>query len=323
MTEPETPSPAPVAAPADLAATFRKPTRYAWFEGIGARVRHAVWTAPGRPRGTVVLLTGRGEFIEKYAMEVVGELLDRGFAVFALDWRGQGLSDRPLPEHDKGHIDNFSTYLGDLKLFLETVVGPAAPRPMLLLCHSMGGHLALRHLAEERAGPFSAAVMTAPMTVLQREALLRSVLWLMPELPAVEERYLFGTGPFVALADDFKSNHVTHDERRYRFTGDWFRADPRLELGGPTIGWCRQATRSMSLVQQPGYLEQIDVPVLVMTAGQDQLIDPASHAPLVARLRQGEHVVIAESAHEIMMELDPIRAQFWDAFDKLVARTLR
>jgi lysophospholipase len=323
MIELEAPSAAPVAAPHDLAATFRKPTRYAWFENAGARLRYAVWTAPGTPRGTVVVLTGRGEFIEKYAMEIVGELLDRGFAVFAMDWRGQGLSDRPLPERDKGHIDTFSTYLGDLKFFLETIVAPSAPRPLLLVCHSMGGHLALRHLAEEGTAPFSAVVMTAPMTVLQREALLRSVLWVMPELPAVDQRYLFGTGPFLALAHDFKSNHVTHDERRYRFTGDWFRADPRLELGGPTIGWCRQATRSMTLALQPDYVERIDVPVLVMTAGQDQLIDPTSHAPLVARLKQGEHLVIPESAHEIMMELDPIRAQFWDAFDKLAARIVR
>jgi len=323
MIEPETQSAAPVAAPADLAATFRKPTRYAWFERSGARLRYAAWAASGTPKGTVVVLTGRGEFIEKYAMEIVGELLDRGFAVFAMDWRGQGLSDRPLPEHDKGHIDNFSTYLGDLKLFLEAIIGPDVPRPLLLLCHSMGGHIALRYLAEEGAGPFSAVAMTAPMTVLQHEALLRSILWVMPELPAVDQRYLFGTGPFIALADDFKSNHVTHDERRYRFTGNWYRTDPRLELGGPTIGWCRQATRSMSLALQPGYVERIDVPVLLMTAGQDLLIDSASHVPLVARLKKGEHLIIPEAAHEIMMELDPIRAQFWDAFDKLAARILR
>jgi lysophospholipase len=323
MTEPEMQSAAPLAAPADLTATFRKPARYGWLKCAGVRLRYAVWTASASPRGTVVVLTGRGEFIEKYAMEIVGELLDRGFAVFAMDWRGQGLSDRPLPERDKGHIDNFSTYVGDLKLFLETVVGPAAPKPVLLLCHSMGGHIALRYLAEEGAGPLSAVVMTAPMTVLQREALLRSVLWVMPELPAVDQRYLFGTGPFLSLANDFNANHVTHDERRYRFTGDWYRADPRLELGGPTIGWCRQATRSMSIVLQPGYIERIDIPILLMTAGQDQLIDPASHAPLAARLKRGEHLVIPEAAHEIMMELDPIRAQFWNAVDELAARILR
>ena len=36
--------------------------------------------------------------------------------------------------------------------------------------------------------------------------MLRSVLMLMPEVPAVEERYLFGTGPFVLLAREFNSN---------------------------------------------------------------------------------------------------------------------
>jgi len=34
----------------------------------------------GNARGTVVVLTGRGEFIDKYATEVVGELLGRGYA---------------------------------------------------------------------------------------------------------------------------------------------------------------------------------------------------------------------------------------------------
>ena len=82
-----------------------------------------------QPRGTILLLTGRGEFIEKYATEVVGELLGRGFAVIALDWRGQGLSYRPLADHEKGHIDSFDTYLADLKLFLQSVVAPEAPRP--------------------------------------------------------------------------------------------------------------------------------------------------------------------------------------------------
>ena len=66
--------------------------------------------------------------------------------------------------------------------------------------------------------------------------MLRSVLMLMPEVPAVEERYLFGTGPFVLLAREFNSNFVTHDERRYRFTDEWFAADPRLALGGPDPG---------------------------------------------------------------------------------------
>ena len=105
------------------------------------------------------------------------------------------------------------------------------------------------------------------MTALKREAMLRSVLMLMPEIPAIEERYLFGTGPFVLLAREFNANFVTHDERRYRFTDQWFQADPRLALGGPTLGWGRQAVRSMTAAVAPGYLERIDLPLVLISAG--------------------------------------------------------
>jgi lysophospholipase len=315
---------APAGVPPDLGASYRRAHRYGFLGSAGGRLRYACWNAPRTggqtPRGTILLLTGRGEFIEKYATEIVGELLERGFAVVALDWRGQGLSERPLADPEKGHIDDFATYLADLKLFLATAITPATPRPILGLCHSMGGHILMRHLAEHGAEPLSAALVVSPMTALQREAFLRSVLMLMPEMAAVDHRYLFGTGPFVFLAREFAANHVTHDERRYRFTEAWFTADRRLALGGPTIGWARQAARSMSAALVPGYLERIDLPLLLMSAGQDQLIDIASHGPVVARLRHAEHVIVEGAKHEIMMETDPLRAQFWQAFDRLAGR---
>jgi len=312
------PTAKPAAMPADLPATYRPANRYGFLDGSSGQSRYACWNASGTPRGTILLLTGRGEFIEKYATEVVGELLGRGFAVIALDWRGQGLSDRPLPDREKGHIDNFTTYMADLRLFIDQVVMPQASRPVVALCHSMGGHILLRHLAENGAEPLSGALIVSPMTALQREAFLRSVLMLMPEMAAVDQRYLFGTGPFIFLAREFASNHVTHDERRYRFTEAWFKADPRLSLGGPTIGWARQAVRSMSASLASGYPERIGIPLLLMSAGQDQLIDISTHAPLVARLKNAEHVTVAGAKHEIMMETDPLRAQFWQAFDRLV-----
>ena len=319
---PSDPATAPAAVPAHFAVRYRPADRYGFLGGAGARLRYAVWNVPGTPRGTAMVLTGRGEFIEKYATEIVGELMDRGFAVYAVDWRGQGLSDRPLADRGKAHIDNFTTYIADLALFLETIVAPAAPRPVVALCHSMGAHILLRHLAEHGSGPLSAGVFVSPMTALRREAMLRSVLMLMPEVPAVEERYLFGTGPFVLLAREFASNFVTHDERRYRFTDEWFTADPRLAVGGPTIGWSRQAVRSMTAALAPGYLERIDLPLILMTAGEDRLIDPASHGPIVARMRHAEHFTIANARHEIMMETDDIRALFWEAFDRLAKGVL-
>ena len=182
----------------------------------------------------------------------------------------------------------------------------------------MGGHILLRYLAEHGPGPLAAATIVSPMTGLHRELFLRSMLLLMPEIASMDHRYLFGTGPFLFLARDFAANFVTHDERRYRFTEEWFSADPRLSLGGPTVGWARQAARSMTASLAPGYLERIDLPVLLLTAGQDQIVDPASHGPVAARLRHAEHITIAEAKHEIMMETDDIRARFWEAFDGFV-----
>jgi lysophospholipase len=78
----------------------------------------------------------------------------------------------------------------------------------------------------------------------------------------------------------------------------------------------------MAKALEPGYLERIELPLLLITAGEDRLIDPKSHAQVAARLRHGEHFTIATARHEIMMETDDIRALFWEAFDRLAKGVL-
>ena len=65
-------------------------------------IRYGVWSGcQSELRGTVLLLNGRKEYLEKYH-ETICDLNDRGFAVVSFDWRGQGLSDRLLPDRNKG-----------------------------------------------------------------------------------------------------------------------------------------------------------------------------------------------------------------------------
>ena len=61
--------------------------------GIKLRAAYAI---PPNPKGTVLILGGRGEFMERY-FETMNDLMRRGFAVASFDWRGQGGSDRLLP----------------------------------------------------------------------------------------------------------------------------------------------------------------------------------------------------------------------------------
>ena len=305
----------PAARPAALS-----PDREDYFERAGGRLRFAVWNTPGAARGSVVLVHGRAEFIEKYSMEVVAELLAKGFAVYALDIRGQGLSSRMLADRDKGHIDDFSTYVADLRQFLQTVVAPQAPRPLLLVSHSTGGNIALRFLGDEGSRDFGAAVFCSPMTGLPRAWIARTVLAVTGLMPSLDTRYAPTTGPYDPAKTPFSTNDVTHDERRYGFTAQWFAADPRLKLGGPTIGWVRQAYRSIDVLDAPGYLERIALPVLIVSGTGDTVVDTATHKRAVTRIAGAEHAVVEGSRHEILMETDPRRAQFWAAFDRLAAR---
>ena len=135
-------------------------------------------------------------------------------------------------------------------------------------------------------------MFAAPMTGLKQEWLLRSVLALIPRRAGLEERYLPGNGPYGTAAKKFGGNVLTSDERRFRFTERWFAADPRLSLGGPTIGWGRQAARSMSLMRRPGYLERIELPALVLSAAADALVDTATHPEVARRMRNGAFMTV-------------------------------
>ncbi|MFI5003314.1 MAG: alpha/beta fold hydrolase, partial [Reyranellales bacterium] len=200
------------------------------------------------------------------------------------------------------------------------VVTPAAARPILALSHSTSGNIVLRYLAERGAGPLAAAAFVSPMTGLCRAFLIRTLLSVASPFGLRDREYMAATGPYDPTPRNFATNDVTTDERRYRFTDEWFKADPRLQLGGPTIGWLRQAFRSIDRLMSPGVLERIDLPVLLVSAGDDHVVDRASHGPAVARMRKAEHVVVDGARHEILMETDARRAQFWAAFDRLAAR---
>jgi lysophospholipase len=299
------------------------PDREAYIERAGGRLRYCLWKAPAepprKPRGTVVFVQGRAEFIEKYAMEVMGELRDRGFAVYAVDLRGQGLSSRMLADHDKGHIDDFATYVADLAALIETVVLPEASHPRLLLSHSTGGNVALRYLVANGSRYFDAAAFSSPMTGLPRGGAIRLAADALGLLPGADAWYAPSTGPYDAKKHPFATNDVTHDERRYDFTRQWFEADPRLTLGGPTVGWLRQAFRSFDVLNAPGVLEGIALPTLIVSGADDTVVDTASHRTAVARIPGARHATVEGARHELLMETDARRAEFWAAFDAFAA----
>ncbi len=289
----------------------------------GGRLRTATFAAVAgvRPCGVCVLLNGQTEFIEKYS-EVIGELAARGFQVATLDWRGQGGSRRVLPERRKVHIEDFGQYDEDLSAFMDMVVRPLSERPPLVLAHSMGAHIVLRAL-HWRPAQFSAAVLSAPMIAVATRGhsrwLVRTVCYL-ENLTGHQDDWVWGIADRGPAALEFSQQIVTSDEARFRRTRDFIARHPEIRTSGPSWGWLEAAYRSMAYMRKRGFAEGITTPILVCGAGRDRIVETAAVAEFAGRLPNGAYLEIANSEHEMLMENDAIRARFWAAFDKFVAK---
>lgn len=285
-----------------------------WLEGRGG-VKVRVMTAPARgpARGSVIVAPGRTEFIEKY-FEVTRELQARGFAVFCIDWRGQGLSGREVENSVKGHFASFDDPVNDLSTALK-LLGDRLPRPHIGLAHSMGGAILLRALQTRRID-LDAAAFSAPMWgIANLSNMAKSYVRFMVSIgaggqfaPSVERKW---------KRENFKRNPVTHDKERHARCQGLISEEPRLALAGPTNGWIAAAAEAIEGFLVPNALANVRIPILVATAEQEQLVDNASHDVVLQQLPNAAHITIAGAKHEILMERDELRGQFWQAFDQL------
>ena len=290
----------------------------------GTRLRAIVWTAlfssVFNVRGTVFLFGGRTEYAEKY-YEVIGELIARGYCVATVDWRGQGLSERAHDDPRKGHVDDYMEFDSDLRAFMSEIA-PSMPRPWIGLAHSMGGNILTRAM-HDRSDMFAAVVLTAPMlglrlgngyvaTALKAAAIGSSV--------GLAHRYVPGASRRANDEVPFEQNILTHDRARYEIHQSQIRAEPALGLGGSTYGWLAASFRSIRKIADAKYMSSIRTPLLIFQAGEDRLIDRDALAFAAKHIVGAELIRIDGSHHEIMIETDEIRAQFWAGFDDFIAR---
>ena len=289
-----------------------------WLEAPDkTRVRAAHW--PGC-RATVLLLGGRGEYIERYR-ETVAELLSRDFAVWMLDWRGQGLSTRPLPDPLKHHVLDFDHYLDDAEILLDRHILPSLDgKPLVMLAHSMGGHLGLRLLAR-RPDCFARAVISAPMIDFLGggpavRAFARLVFRAGCRLGRTD-RFGPGTPPRPNLDPTFEDNRLTSCPDRFQSSAALLRSMPGVHVGGATWGWLRAATQSQAALQREA--RKITMPTLVAIAGADRIVDNATTRAFVRRLPQGEALELPGARHEILREHDRTRIPLWAAIDRFLA----
>ncbi|WP_372605639.1 alpha/beta fold hydrolase [Actibacterium sp.] len=277
----------------------------------GLRIRIGVWTSDAATKGTVLLFPGRTEYIEKYGPAAV-DLLARGYAVVAVDWRGQGLADRLLDDPQRGHVDHFHDYQHDVAAMVAALDQLSLPGPHFLIAHSMGGCIGLRSLIEGL--DVRAAVFSAPMWDIRIFPLIRPfarVLGWQFRCLGFGRSYAPGsTGRrSYAATQPFKGNALSTDHEMYAHMQNQLKARPELALGGPTVTWVHEALRecvALSALPSP------DCPTLTFLGGAENIVCSVASRDRMNRWPRGQLIELPGARHEVMMETPQTRARFFD-----------
>ncbi len=285
----------------------------------GRKLRYAYFPATGRPlKGTVVLLSGRNECIEKY-FETIGDLAARGFGVATFDWRGQGASDRVIRNPAKGHIRNFEDHEHDLETFFSQIVLPDCRAPYYILAHSTGALVALlaapslvnRVRRMVLLAPFLAPYKS-PLSMNGIRRLAAACHWIgLGRLP-------IPGGRDTRIAEPFAQNKVTSDSRRYQRNSLIYETYPQLATGSPTMGWVRAAGKAIARIEDPAFMARLKIPVLLIAAGADTVVSNHAIEAYAHRLRIGSMLTIHGARHELLQEADLFREQLLGAFDAFI-----
>ena len=273
----------------------------------GVRIRAGLWNG-GAQRGTVFLLPGRTEYVEKYG-RAAGVLAAAGYTTLSVDWRGQGLADRALRDPMAGHVGDFAEYQLDMAALIAFAEARGLARPWYMLAHSMGGCIGLRSLVSGL--PFKAAALSAPMWGILMADWMRPfarVLSTTSRLLAFDGRYAPGTGPVnYVTAVPFVGNTLTTDAEMWDYMRRQALACPQMSLGGPSLGWLKAALDecgALAALPSPAY------PVICALGSQERIVDVRPIHDRMGRWPGGRLDLYSGAEHEILMERPATREAF-------------
>lgn len=260
------------------------------------------------PRGSILFLPGRGDNYEKY-LESLEQWHRAGWRVTAADWRGQAGSGRLGNDKVTGHIEDFGIWIEDLaELWADWKA--TTPGPHVLAAHSMGGHVVMRALIERKVDPV-AVFLSAPMLGMSGPPLplgvLHGVAVMMTKIgDPTRQAWKWSEKPGELPIG--RKTLLTHDVDRYADEEWWRQHRPELVMGPASWRWVERAYASWKLLEEPGAMEAIETPVLIVSTAADKLVSHPANVRAARRLPHGElHEFGEEAAHEVLREVDKVR----------------
>lgn len=238
-------------------------------------------TEMGDPNATrsLVVVHGYGEHGGRY-VDRMQTFVDAGFRVLIPDMRGHGQSEGP-----RGHVMRWTDYVDDVRaVFGEVRTGPAATG---ILGHSNGGLITTSALLAD-AAPVACAALSSP---------LLGISVVPPKWKLVGAKVLSRFAPRVSLPSEIDPEVVSHDPDVVAT----YRTDPNNHHVN-NARWYTEAVAAMN--DAHARASTIDVPLLVMQAGDDRLVSAGASAAFADRVPGAVYEEISGAFHELLFEPD-------------------
>ena len=204
------------------------------------------------------------------------------------------MSERALRNPRKGYVRDFSDYDIDLETFVHEVVLPDCPPPVFRARAFDGRRRCCCARPIKGHRWFDRMVLLAPMIALpgmRRSIATRAAVKAM-RLIGLGGAYVPGGDASVMMQRPFIGNLLTSDPVRYARNVAVLEAEPTLAIGWPTVGWTDSAFKVMREFADPGYPAKIRQPMLVVAAGQDEIVSTPAIDEFAIRLRAGSHLIV-------------------------------
>ena len=251
-------------------------------------------------RKLMILVNGRAENMLKWS-ELAYDFYHQGYDVLLFDHRGQGYSQRIIPQ--KGHLDEFRFYVDDMAKIIEKVTALFSYSTQYLLAHSMGALIATYYLANYDhhinkavlSSPFYGILLTHPI----RDELIITLMNILGQ----GERYVFGKGPYQQAHLEY--NELTFCKTRMKWMNRINRKNPAIHLGGPTFRWVHLCLNAIKHL--PKVIPKIEIPILILQAEKEKIVDNKNLEKLTVLFPNAQYKVVFNAKHEVLFEKDNVR----------------
>jgi acylglycerol lipase len=198
----------------------------------GLKIFVRSWRPAAAPKAVVAICHGFNSHSGQY-LWVADQLVDAGYAVYALDLRGRGQSDG-----ERFHVEHVDEYVSDLSRLISLAKSREPGLPVYLLGHSAGGVTACSYALDHQAEidglicESFAFQVPAPDVAL---AIIKGVSHLLPDAPVLKlPNPAFSRDPAMVAA--MNADPLIADETQPAVTvAALARADERMKREFPTI----------------------------------------------------------------------------------------